>query len=552
MIRNYNLVCTDSSYSSLSTDSEEGNKLGGTNHDISRPPILPIGKSLKTLHLPPSIESIDNLPCGLWNWIHSQDFVKQESVNDLTSFQGSGTKVIFNTEKIVNGKLVRNKHVIMDNHENASIFEVIGKNVKPKNNPYKCPLPRPLSAKRRSYLDSSQSLRVSELSLSRGLFSNKSSSFLSNSLFSVATKVDEPTTTSSIYIQAVELQGKFSSKFSAIVCEVEVGKRKFRTDPIKIEKHSNSVDIREGFLFNVPAANFTALVKVYGIHKTGKSVFSALTKKFNKRASLIRRSNDTLINSMEFNQTTDSNGGTEIYLGEVSFQLTNIKFSKLTGSYPLLISSSSSIASNNTSSSKFLKNRKKNDPNKVPRIVIQMGIYNEEPTKIDAQKIPSDVKNISLEYENYISFLINSNRKLIWRRYWAQILNNYLYVYDAEYKNKKEPISRLNLGYVRDIGKTDPEQIYVNNGITVEFQPNYISKETGEELLQHVKTIPLQFIFVNGNEILVEDLENKNEAWSNWNLSAFTEDCRLYCFVDDRKEVVEWIECINKARGVNQ
>jgi len=255
---------------------------------------------------------------------------------------------------------------------------------------------------------------------------------------------------------------------------------------------------------------------------------------------------------MEFNQTTDSNGGTEIYLGEVSFQLTNIKFSKLTGSYPLLISSSSSIASNNTSSSKFLKNRKKNDPNKVPRIVIQMGIYNEEPTKIDAQKIPSDVKNISLEYENYISFLINSNRKLIWRRYWAQILNNYLYVYDAEYKNKKEPISRLNLGYVRDIGKTDPEQIYVNNGITVEFQPNYISKETGEELLQHVKTIPLQFIFVNGNEILVEDLENKNEAWSNWNLSAFTEDCRLYCFVDDRKEVVEWIECINKARGVNQ
>jgi len=144
MIRNYNLVSTDSSYSSLSTDSEGGSKLNGRNYDISRPPLLPIGKSLKTLHLPPSIESIDNLPCGLWNWIHSQDFVKQESVNDLTSFQGSGTKVIFNGEKIVNGKLVRSKQVIMDNHENASIFEVIGKNVKPKNNPYKCPLPRPL------------------------------------------------------------------------------------------------------------------------------------------------------------------------------------------------------------------------------------------------------------------------------------------------------------------------------------------------------------------------------------------------------------------------
>ena len=211
MIRNYNTVCTDSSYSSLSIDSEEDGKLNVPNFDTSRPPILPIGKSLKTLHLPPSIESIDNLPCGLWNWIHTQDFISQETANDLTTFQGSGTKVIFNSERIINGKLVRNKHVIMDNHENASIFEFVGKNVKSKYNPYKCPLPRPLSSKRRSYLDSLQSIRGSDLSLSRSMFNSKSSSLLSNSLFSVATKVDEPISFgSSVFIQG--RYNKFENK----------------------------------------------------------------------------------------------------------------------------------------------------------------------------------------------------------------------------------------------------------------------------------------------------------------------------------------------------
>jgi len=107
------------------------------------------------------------------------------------------------------------------------------------------------------------------------------------------------------------------------------------------------------------------------------------------------------------------------------------------------------------------------------------------------------------------------------------------------------------LGYIKIIGKTDPEQICVNNGITIEFQNNYISKETGEELLNG-KTTPLQFIFVDGNEILVEDLEKKNETWSNWNLSSFSEDYRVYCYVDSKVEVTEWIEYINKAKGINQ
>ncbi|OUM57746.1 hypothetical protein PIROE2DRAFT_64829, partial [Piromyces sp. E2] len=164
----------------------------------------------------------------------------------------------------------------------------------------------------------------------------------------------------------------------------------------------------------------------------------------------------------------------------------------------------------------------------------------------------SDIKNISLEYKNYISFLINSNKKLIWRRYWARILNNYMYIYDSEYKNKKSPLSRLNLGYVKAIGRTDPEQIYVNNGITIEFQSNYVSSETGEELIQNAKTIPLQFEFINGNEILVEDLVKNNETWSSWNLSTFSDDFRIYCYVDSKNEVTEWIDSINMAKDINQ
>jgi len=408
MIREYNSVCTDSTLSSLSIDTEEEGKTSISEYNNCRPQILPVGQSLKTLHLPPSIDSIDNLPCGLWNWIHSQDFISQESAGDLTTFQGSGTKVIFNSEKVVNGKLVRNKHVIMDNHENASIFEIVGKNVKARST-YKCPLPRPLPPKKKSNLDSLQSLRGSDSTFYRGVLSSRSSSVLSNSLFSIATKTDEPSTNSNVYLQAVELQGKFSSKLSAIFCVVEVGKRKYCTDPIKVEKNSTSVDIREGFLFDVPSANFTAVIKVYGIHQPQKSVFSTLTKRFSRRTPIptptpVRQSNETLTNSMEFNpmETQKQYEGIEIYLGEVSFQLTNIKFSKLTGTYPLLVSSSSSIASTNSSSSKILKNiknvSKSNKVNRTPNLVVQMGIYNEEQAKIDPPKIPVCYYNIIKKY----------------------------------------------------------------------------------------------------------------------------------------------------------
>lgn len=108
------------------------------------------------------------------------------------------------------------------------------------------------------------------------------------------------------------------------------------------------------------------------------------------------------------------------------------------------------------------------------------------------------------------------------------------------------------MGYVKAIGRTDPEQIYVNNGITIEFQSNYLSTETGEELLQNAKTIPLQFEFINGNEILVEDLVKNNESWSNWNLSSISEDFRIYCYVDSKNEVVEWIDAISRAKEINQ
>jgi len=123
------------------------------------------------------------------------------------------------------------------------------------------------------------------------------------------------------------------------------------------------------------------------------------------KIATIRKSNETLTNSMEFNQMPKENAyeGTEVYLGEVSFQLTNIKFSKLTGTYPLIVSSSSTSSINTKSlnslkASKILKNRKKNtdkNTNKIPNIVIQMGIYNEEQVNIEPPKIPSYIKNIS-------------------------------------------------------------------------------------------------------------------------------------------------------------
>jgi len=178
----------------------------------------------------------------------------------------------------------------------------------------------------------------------------------------------------------------------------------------------NKSHIINNFISDVPSANFTAVIKVYGIHQPQKSVFSTLTKSFNRRMPTtikkfnespapVKQSNDTLTNSMEFNQIQNQNqfSGTEIYLGEVSFQLTNIKFSKLTGTYPLLISSSSSVTSTSSTSSKLLKGlknvNKNNKVSKTPKMVVQMGIYNEEQAKIDPPKIP-----VSYYYSKLIYF----------------------------------------------------------------------------------------------------------------------------------------------------
>jgi len=136
MISDYNSMRSNSSFSSLSL--EERRIRSSFNFTSARSFIFSERYSLKALHLPPSIENIDNLPNGLWNWIHSQDSVSQESLN---STKRNGTKIIFNNEKLVNGKLVQSKNIMTDNSNNTS--EDIKKKTNNKKT-YKCPLPRPL------------------------------------------------------------------------------------------------------------------------------------------------------------------------------------------------------------------------------------------------------------------------------------------------------------------------------------------------------------------------------------------------------------------------
>ncbi|ORY21728.1 hypothetical protein LY90DRAFT_515950 [Neocallimastix californiae] len=150
MISDYNSMRSNSSFSSLSL--EERRIRSSFNFTSARSFIFSERYSLKALHLPPSIENIDNLPNGLWNWIHSQDSVSQESLN---STKRNGTKIIFNNEKLVNGKLVQRPDLSF---------------------------PRSIS----------------------NLYS-KSSLLSLNSLSSVSTKIDEPFTNSSLYIQGFYL-----------------------------------------------------------------------------------------------------------------------------------------------------------------------------------------------------------------------------------------------------------------------------------------------------------------------------------------------------------
>ncbi|ORY21727.1 hypothetical protein LY90DRAFT_515949 [Neocallimastix californiae] len=95
---------------------------------------------------------------------------------------------------------------------------------------------------------------------------------------------------------------------------------------------------------DVPSTNFKVIIKVYGIKLLqSKSIFSTIFNN-NKKSIIISRSNDTLFNSMTDLKSMSRENlseSVEVYLGEVSFQLTNIKFLRLSGVYPLSISSSS-------------------------------------------------------------------------------------------------------------------------------------------------------------------------------------------------------------------
>jgi len=62
--------------------------------------LFPTRPTLRTLHLPPSFTSTDQIHSGLWNWIHSCDFVDQEVANDIPNPIETNAKIILSDPKV--------------------------------------------------------------------------------------------------------------------------------------------------------------------------------------------------------------------------------------------------------------------------------------------------------------------------------------------------------------------------------------------------------------------------------------------------------------------
>ncbi|ORX78682.1 hypothetical protein BCR32DRAFT_269936 [Anaeromyces robustus] len=451
----------------------------------------------RILHIPPSITCQNDFSWGFWNWIHSKDNTLQNDVAEdknpedsetisytkVFNYDGSPFKLNdafdhhpkhFHLER--NNIPTPRSEAIANQHSNPSTNEITnidqmmfkGGTINLRNQV------------KRNGVNTSPSINLSSI---KGLKENIVPRF---------------------YIQFMSFKGERFNNVSSICCSLEINNKKVFTGVapcIKNNDGSVTAQFNEAFVFDVPSMEFTITVNVYGLyHKKinksfinnvkhtlnikneNKSIKPSYTGVFKNHHlnnndlylfanSITGPKNSTLTKSISiisntFKKSNNKNStpknpidnidavGQEIFIGDYELHFNAQQLDKTTTTYTL---NPVIVPTNNNNNNNYNKKHQQS-------IILQTGIYWDEKVK---QTISYINENI---YCDYLSVQLSTTTVPIWKRYWVIFKENFLTFYDFEYKEKKEPIGKIDIHTLKSIGLPNPEYNSMPNCFCIEFE----------------------------------------------------------------------------------
>jgi len=425
----------------------------------------------KVLHIPNSITCQNDFSWGFWNWIHSKDNVTQDDVffdhSPSESDTLQYTKIFTYDGNAFHLKPSYDhhpKHVHLERNDipTPRSEAIANQNKYPKN-----------------------TADVSPTHNIKGL---------------------NPTTIPRFYIQVMNFKGEHFTNVSSICCSIEIDNKKVFTGVapcIKNRDGSVSALFNEAFVFDITSTEVSLKICVYGLyHKTfNKSFINNIKETLNiknEKKSSLRPSftgvfrnhhvnnndlllltskttsgprNSTLNKSISIISNTFAMkkakkdgtkdpmdnidvAGKEIFIGDYEIKFTTQKTNKITSSCKI--------------NSAIIPTKPINNPSKRPQqsIVIQTGIYMDEKVKETIAYINEAI------HCDYLSVQLSTTTVPVWKRYWVIFKENFLTFYDFEYKEKKEPIGKIDIHTLKSIGLPAPETEYdcMPNCFCIEFE----------------------------------------------------------------------------------
>eukprot|EP00833_Pecoramyces_ruminatium_P015268 jgi/Orpsp1_1/1189300/evm.model.d7180000070960.1 len=433
----------------------------------------------RILHIPNSITCQNDFSWGFWNWIHSKDDLQQDNTR-IDRYPNEDETISFT--KIFNQD--GNQFILkpsFDHHPKHFHIE--------RNN---IPTPKSEAIANVNKNPSSLNCYVNAM----GASTNHSN-----------LKGVSPNIIPRFYLQVLNFKGDHVNNVSSICCSLDINGKKIFTGISPCIKNSDgtvSAHFNEAYVFDASSMDFKVTVSVYGLyHKTlNKSFIHNIKETLNiknesKKAvkpsytgvfrnhhlnsndlNLLASNavngpkNSTLNKSISIISNTfslkkghcrkDSTknpmdnidvAGKEIFLGDYEMSFNVQKMDKTTTSYklkPVIIPS------------------KNNGPPIVSKyqqnIVIQTGIYMDEKVKETIAYINENI------YCDYLSVQLSTTTVPVWKRYWVIFKENFLTFYDFEYKEKKEPIGKIDIHTLKSVGLPNPEYNSMPNCFCIEFQ----------------------------------------------------------------------------------
>ncbi|KAJ3270157.1 hypothetical protein HDV01_000492 [Terramyces sp. JEL0728] len=238
------------------------------------------------------------------------------------------------------------------------------------------------------------------------------------------------------FINIMSIQLK-TQNYNNIICVIGIGDQKRTTSILHLQKikmqKGTITECLEGFLFDVPADASDFVLSIHFYTKGSESSGIVSSPSISSMSSLSNLNFFKKQHSQMFNfndKIPASPQSLGVFLGELSIVVpASHPFAKIPGSHAI------------------------NSPKKeIGRLSIQMGIYDDY-HYIPLPELPIEM----MSYGDYLNFYLYTKGGLIWDKKWVVASTDGLLVYNAEYRENKDPIAWLPFKQLRSVEKANKE-----------------------------------------------------------------------------------------------